>query len=547
MGVVRRSNSSLVVLLMLAGTFGCSEDSQAPETMIGPVTGGMTAASITGAGTGTTGTPTGGTTDAAGVTTSTAVTSAGTTGLATNTASSVGGVGGASGATSGMNSVTSNGTSGNTATTGGIQTGSCTFTVNSEISSAIATVGIVTWSTDATVQSAEIHFGLADSGMTMTAPVDLAEADYRTLLLGMKGERDYAFQIVADTSAGMCTSETYTITTGPVSNSVPVIDHQVMNAAAVAPGFIVTSAGIGNGGGIGGGIGGGGSGTPAFILDSDGDVVWWAPAPAQTSRARMDWEGKNMWMLSLNVGNGGGDMRRVSMDGLDVEDNVQGLSSTHHDFTVLPGGIVASVSWIQSGMDPPSDLIERSPDGTIKTVVRLDSNIYQSSTFHANSIHYHPSDDSYTISDRNPNLYVKVNRQGQVLWQFGGNCSNAPAPKCVPGDWSVNHGHHLLDNGNMLIFNNGAGFGGGGSSPALEFSIDFDAGTSNQVWQYTSSNSSPTLGDVQRLPNGNTMVVYSNSGVIQEVDSSGNVVQSFSTGSLGYIEHRPTLYGPPPK
>jgi hypothetical protein len=56
------------------------------------------------------------------------------------------------------------------------------------------------------------------------------------------------------------------------------------------------------------------------------------------------------------------------------------------------------------------------------------------------------------------------------------------------------------------------------------------------------------LGDVQRLPNGNTMVDYATQATIQEVDSSGNVVQQIkSSTNFGYIQKRPTLYGPPPR
>lgn len=252
-----------------------------------------------------------------------------------------------------------------------------------------------------------------------------------------------------------------------------------------------------------------------------------------------------MWMLSLNVGNQQGEMRRVSMDGLDVQNNVEGLSKTHHDFTVLPGGVVAAVSWVSSGMDVPSDILERSPDGSINAVVRLDQNIYQNNSYHANSISYLQADDSYIVSDRNPNLYVKVSRQGQLIWQFGG--SNPVGPFISGGSWEVNHGHHMLSNGNLLIFNNGGGFGGGGSSPVIEFKLDLNSMTATEVWRYSSNNGSPTLGDVQRLPNGNTLVTYSNSGVLHEVDSSGGLVQSFTIGSVGYVTHRPTLYGPPPK
>jgi hypothetical protein len=48
---------------------------------------------------------------------------------------------------------------------------------------------------------------------------------------------------------------------------------------------------------------------------------------------------------------------------------------------------------------------------------------------------------------------------------------------------------------------------------------------------------------VQRLPNGNTVITYSNAGQILEVDSSWSAVQTLK-GSFGYADWRETLYGP---
>lgn len=445
--------------------------------------------------------------------------------------------------------VTSTGTSGVGGATGATvdgpvnttNPGACGITVDSyDISPVIGTVGIVTWSATAAIESATIEFGRPSVGFEMSAPVNLEEPGYKTLLLGMKGETEYSFQIQAVSGGQPCTSETYTIETGPVANNIPSITRSTANDGRTATGFIVTSAGLGGFGGPGGG----GSGQPAFIFDMDGEPVWWAEAPASCSRAMLDWEGKNMWMMELNVDGGGGEVRRVSMDGMDVENNVQGLSNAHHDLTVLPGGVVATVLWT-SGAESPSDLVERSPDGTIKTVVRLDSAIYAAGGigFHANSILYHPSDESYTISDRYPNLYVKVSRTGQLLWQFGG--SNPVGEFISGGDWQVNHGHHLLDDGTMLIFNNGMG---GGSSPVIGYQLNADSSkAADEVFRYAPNVNSPVLGDVQRLPNGNTLITYSTTGIIHEVQGTNNLVQVFQSATLGYATWRPSLYGPPPK
>jgi len=53
--------------------------------------------------------------------------------------------------------------------------------------------------------------------------------------------------------------------------------------------------------------------------------------PSQGScRARLDCEGNNMWMMALNVGNTGGEMRYVSMDGTTTQNNVSGLAKSQH-------------------------------------------------------------------------------------------------------------------------------------------------------------------------------------------------------------------------
>lgn len=434
-----------------------------------------------------------------------------------------------SGGSAGAGESTSRGSAG----TAGTGPDLCGFEVEVELSPAIPTVGIVTWSLARTdLDEARIDFGLTPSGFTFQAPVtDLDRHEHRTLLLGMKGESEYSFRIVARLGSESCTSETLSLTTSPVANSVPTIQREVLNENAVAPGFILTTTGLG---GRAGGLG-----PVAFIFDAEGDVVWWAPAPTGAGSARMNWEGTSVWMSAVNNGGGSGEMRRVSMDGLEVEAHVAGLDAAHHDFTVLPGGSIATIMHREGGC---SRIAQRDPDGTITDLIANVSSLYEPvSDCHPNAIHYHPEDDCFTLSDRNPNLFVKFRRSGEIEWQLGG--ANALGPH-MPGDWLVNHGHHLLENGNFLFFNNGRGVG---ASPVLEFRLEPATGTASEVWRYVSDKNSATLGDVQRLPNGNTLVTYSNPGVMHEVDLRGNLVQSFATGSLGYATHRPTLYGPPPR
>ena len=564
-----RRGSLLVIfsayVSLAVAVIACGE----PATDVGntggsPATGGVSGAATGGSGLG--GTPPGagngaggavaGTGNTAGVGPTGGTSGAGTGGVSGGTGGfgNVGNVGGdgtsgAGGAPptggTGGSSGTTGGTAG-TGTTGGTGGGgrggssgggsggsvSCTITATSTRSTAIPTVGIVTFTTTLTgITSARIDFGPSGATPTMQAPVDLMAANYRTLLLGMKGAREYLFRVVLTSPAGTCTSQDYTFTTGAVPSSVPRITRTAMNAAAQDRGFIITSAGVSGGG------------QPAYIIDADGDVVWWASAPNSASRARMSYDGKDMYMMALNVQNSGGEMRKVSMDGMTTMNNISGLASGHHDFTVLPDNGIAVILWSGSC----TSIVERSASGTISTVLANVNTVYQTSAdCHTNAINYYASDNTYTLSDRNVNAFVKIRRTGQLVWQFGG--SN-PRGQAFTGSqsWQVNHGHHGLADGTFLFFNNGTMQGG--NSTALSFMLNTTSWTATkQSFEYRASGvNSSVLGDVQRLPNGNTLVTYSTAGQIHEVSPTGTLVQRLqsSANSFGYAEFRKSLYGPP--
>jgi hypothetical protein len=411
--------------------------------------------------------------------------------------------------------------------TGGGTGMACTITATSTFSDALANVAVVTWSTSlANLTSAEIDFGLASGGATMVAPVDLTQASYRTLLLGMKGNTSYTYRIVASNAEGSCTSDNYAITTGPVSNS-PAITATIMDASAHDRGFIVTSTGI--------------SGNTAFIIDPDGNVVWTASGPKLPSRVHMSWDGTHMYMMSLNVTNtGAGDVQSVAMDGTGTT-SFAGLEASHHDLTAIPGGFTTLI-WNTTTKDAPCSLIEYAEGtGAINTVVADLGTLYNSYSFHPNSIHYYPADDTYTVGDRNPSLFVKITRAGELIWQFGGSNPKDPTKffTNVPA-WSFNHGHQLLADGTFLFFNNAL-------NEAWAYKLDTTTMTATQILGYTATGAvSSILGDVQRLPNGNYLVTFSTSGVIQEITPSGTLVAQFTSQAFGYAEFRESLYGPPP-
>jgi hypothetical protein len=81
------------------------------------------------------------------------------------------------------------------------------------ISSAIGTVGIVTFTTDlSNPASAHIDFGLKTS-YGLQAPVDLSATNYRTLLLGMKQSKNHHYRVIVENASGQCTGSDSSLTT----------------------------------------------------------------------------------------------------------------------------------------------------------------------------------------------------------------------------------------------------------------------------------------------------------------------------------------------
>jgi hypothetical protein len=82
--------------------------------------------------------------------------------------------------------------------------------------------------------------------------------------------------------------------------------------------------------------------------------------------------------------------------------------------------------------------------------------------------------------------------------------------------------------------------------------LDTTHWTTTEVWNYSPDIETPVFGDVQRLENGNTLVVFSLPGTVYEIDANKNLVQSLqwpglAGAGLGCATKRQTLYGASPQ
>jgi hypothetical protein len=411
----------------------------------------------------------------------------------------------------------------------------CSFDVTTELSPKIATVGIVTWSTSlAKLKSAHIDFGLAtDYGMT--APVDLQAPGHRTLLLGLKQEKTYHYRIVASDGSAECGSDDRTLTTGKLMTGLPKITLSTKSTAApIFGGFLLTGPYVLHEG----------TKTPGYILDADGEHVWaYAATMGDVLCMRMSYAGTHMWFSESNVPNGMVRVRRVTMDGATDEDLSSSFVGQHLGLTVLSDETVAFAAYGANGCD---DIKEYAPDGTVRTVVNAGAAQGLSGKCDVVDVQHSKDDDALVFSDQANRSLVKVRRQdGTTLWVLNGSRAT------LTGDtWpGYPSGLHVLGPDRVLLFaTNDERLGGSGDgSSAIEMSINLSGKTASKVWSYQASETG-ILGDVQRLPGGNTIIAHSLEGVLREVDASGTLLQEWTWpigGSYGYIEKRATLYGAP--
>ena len=437
------------------------------------------------------------------------------------------------------------------------------------------TVGIVTWSVDetiGTVESAEIRFGLTPT-FGMVASVDVTEPSsyYRTLLLGMKPGRTYFFQVVVTTSGGTTyTSTCNSIETGPLPPNLLSVNMSTDLRQYREPGFLISEITFDE--------------NLAFILDVDGDVVWWYKYVNNSNitymcRAVMSYDGKYM-LITFDTGKEDPDyLLKVRMDALETEIFANGAS---HDVTAVNENTIAYLDWGEGGDWYPSVYEMETLDNGI-TVTRdifetADVEGYDDWTIpneepKLNALRYYPEvmgpwgtlypKGLYSAGDKAFDIFVinpaveSSDPNDKIVFRLSeveGADSYKPAEH-----W--NHGHQLLyDNTGItgiLIFNT---FKTDGAAPntvieyALEYSIAENKWTVVGEYEHDIEPGMFTaaFGDVQRLPEGNTMVTVSAPGKIVEFDSDWNKVLELdvhgavTNRGVGYTCWRPTLYGPPP-
>lgn len=266
--------------------------------------------------------------------------------------------------------------------------------------------------------------------------------------------------------------------------------------------------------------------------------------------------------LSHHSYTGGGNCVHIVMDeDMNIVDSIQmknGYIAEAHDFQLLPNGHVLLFGYYLTQMDLSEIVDGGYPNamvsGGIVQELDLDRNVvwqwrswdhydYKNyefgrrssrqtvSEFHLNTINLDTDGHMFLGT---PSWTKKINRQtGEIMWHLGGdeNEFTFVGVDSLEGVSDVTgHAFYRLENGNVLIYDNGPRRGSG-TSEAHEYELDEENKIATKVKTFTPNSEIAAWhrGNAQRLPNGNTIVGWGGASgdpipTCTEFDSLGNTV-----------------------
>jgi len=311
------------------------------------------------------------------------------------------------------------------------------------------------------------------------------------------------------------------------------------------------------------------SSTALVAFDAQGRYRWWhlreADSPSLSTRAFPSRDGMAVYDIAFPSAEVVADKSYSDSDFYIMRTEVAAQESVvydapmaHHDMVELPDGKLA---YLALSPDPENRgrpngdaIIELDPlTGDTQIVwTTWDTFPYEEEEgvvidfgwAGGNALDYDEDENAYYVSGRALSAITKIYRDtGEVDWVFGGEYSDFQ----LRGMGGFPEGQHQFEvlNNSLLIFDNGKS--SHMSSRVVEFALDEQRMETTEVWSWEANPEIYvySLGDVKRLANGNTLVVWSTAGAIDEVRQDGSLQWTLNLGlgaGIGYL----TLASPDP-
>jgi arylsulfate sulfotransferase len=240
----------------------------------------------------------------------------------------------------------------------------------------------------------------------------------------------------------------------------------------------------------------------------------------------------------------------------------------HHDAVEMENGNFLALGSAEGSFDDEVVEIERTSGEVLalwdfREIVDperpvMPANLNEKDWLHLNGVIHDSEDDSFIVSGRDQSALIKVDRKsGSLIWILGDHDKWPDRYKPFLLDpvgegflWSWGQHAPMLhpeDHSRILLFDNGnkrsydkplspeENF-----SRIVEYRIDKEAGTVEQLWQYGMERGSelyaPFIGDADYLPGGNRLACFG--GVTRDLDGNPMEIFNFEENKVNMMKIR---------
>ena len=298
-------------------------------------------------------------------------------------------------------------------------------------------------------------------------------------------------------------------------------------------------------------------------LDRDGNPIWFVGNENFEERFVFTQFLKNGNMVGFGPGKG----YEIDLDGNIIFETPDSINSVHHHITKTSNNTYFLISATVENQYCPEECNPTLPDeipwqGDIfreldtegnelwswNTFDYFDSteyNPYYAQTYtgdyemdwtHSNSVFYDENTESVFVSIRNLSRITKIDYASkEIIWNLGQTDFMSEIYYDLDLNFSQQHSVKVLDNGNLLLFDNHR-YLSPELSRCIEVEYNEDAHSVSIVWEHELPLElfSGSRGECDRLDNGNTLITAGRTGNTLEVTSDNEVVWHLEVENSGF-------------
>ncbi len=286
------------------------------------------------------------------------------------------------------------------------------------------------------------------------------------------------------------------------------------------------------------------------IIDDDGTVVWTCERPHNSHKVLLAPDGSGVIFNEVThlaeVDWVGDSIHHVDWDCQEVWSIT--VPNSHHDFTMLDQDRFAIIGYSTKETEIEGEtitllgdtIIEVHRDGTTRLLWDLfeendvevavsnersvDQTIQMMDWSHGNYLSWQQEEQAYLVVLRHLDAVAAVDGEsGAQRWMVSNNWGDYQSASEPIFTWP--HSSELVG-GDLLVFNQTYKEIEDTCSHSLLLSLDAGAGLATPADQYENQECSKVsyLGNAQALANGNTLVTFSDAGLVDEVTPEGELV-----------------------